>query len=176
MRQAGYDLEALQDQEAEAGLGNGGFRRWLDARSGAPRAAPAAGRDAAFREQWVTVKRVNKAALAWRMRRDCDPAVDAEALFDRHAKPIHEAAAPQRAPGHRGGPPHSSGMVGRRAARGDLRRKSGASVNGDPATRDRLCVLFLPNYSVSLAQLVLPACEPSEQISPPGPRPRAQAT
>jgi starch phosphorylase len=41
-------------------------------------------------------------------------------------------------------------------------------VNGDPATRGRLRVGFLPNYSVSLAERIFPACELSEQISTAG--------
>ena len=44
----------------------------------------------------------------------------------------------------------------------------GEMVNNDPATRDRLQVCFLPNYSVSLAERVFPACELSEQISTAG--------
>jgi len=43
-----------------------------------------------------------------------------------------------------------------------------AMVNADPAARGRLAVAFLPNYSVSLAELVFPACELSEQISTAG--------
>jgi starch phosphorylase len=44
----------------------------------------------------------------------------------------------------------------------------GEMVNGDPATRGRLRVAFLPNYSVSLAERIFPACELSEQISTAG--------
>jgi starch phosphorylase len=41
-------------------------------------------------------------------------------------------------------------------------------VDGDPEVRGRLKVAFLPNYSVSLAELIFPACELSEQISTAG--------
>ena len=41
-------------------------------------------------------------------------------------------------------------------------------VNGDPKMRGRLAVAFLPNYSVSLAEMLMPACELSEQISTAG--------
>jgi glycogen phosphorylase len=41
-------------------------------------------------------------------------------------------------------------------------------VNGDPATRDRLKVVFVPNYGVSLAQVIIPAGDVSLQISQAG--------
>ncbi|HEV8266806.1 MAG TPA: glycogen/starch/alpha-glucan phosphorylase, partial [Thermoanaerobaculia bacterium] len=44
----------------------------------------------------------------------------------------------------------------------------GSLVNGDPATAGRLHVLFVPNYSVSAAEVIFPACELSEQISTAG--------
>jgi starch phosphorylase len=41
-------------------------------------------------------------------------------------------------------------------------------VNGDPTTRDRLKVVFVPNYGVSLAQVIIPAIDVSLQISQAG--------
>jgi starch phosphorylase len=41
-------------------------------------------------------------------------------------------------------------------------------VNKDPTTRDLLKVLFVPNYGVSLAQVIIPAADVSLQISQAG--------
>jgi starch phosphorylase len=143
--------------------------------------------DQAFREQWAAVKRVNKAALALRLRRDCDPDFEAEALFDCQVKRIHEykrqllnvlhaIALYQRIrDGESDGVPRAVIFAGK-AAPGYFMAKLiiklihavADLVNNDAAARSRLRVLFLPNYSVSLAQLVFPACELSEQISTAG--------
>jgi starch phosphorylase len=143
--------------------------------------------DAGFRAQWAALRRVNKTVLADRARKAWGIELDPDTLFDVHVKRIHEykrqllnalhvVALWQRLRnGEDAGPPRSVIFAGK-AAPGYFMAKLvirfihavAELVNADPATRGRLRVAFLPNYSVSLAELIFPACDLSEQISTAG--------
>jgi starch phosphorylase len=144
--------------------------------------------DAAFRDSWRKVKHDNKIRLAAAVRNTGGPSLEPSALFDVLVKRIHlykrqllkvlhvitayhrllddpNSAAPARAV-----------LFGGKAAPGYFMAKqvvrlmNGVAdiVNGDPAAAGRLTVHYLPNYDVSVAQLVIPAADLSEQISTAG--------
>jgi starch phosphorylase len=144
--------------------------------------------DPAFRASFADVKLANKERLATEIRRRLDIAVDPRALFDIHIKRIHEykrqllnileAVALYRA--IRDEPygdwqPRVKIFAGKAAPSyvmakliikliNDVARV----VNADPLVGDRLKIVFLPNYNVSLAEVIIPAADLSEQISTAG--------
>jgi starch phosphorylase len=150
------------------------------------RLAPLA-EEAAFRGEWAALKRVNKLVLADRMKKRFDLELDPDRLFDCQVKRIHEykrqllnvlhvlALHERLRAGADGALPRTVIFAGK-AAPGYAMAKLvirlihavAERVASDPAARGRLGVAFLPNYSVTLAELVFPACELSEQISTAG--------
>jgi starch phosphorylase len=163
-------------------LGPGWTRDLDELRRLAPRAE-----DATFRGEWAALKRVNKAVLADRMQKRFGLELDPDHLFDCQVKRLHEykrqllnvlhvlALHEQLRAGADAGVPRTVIFAGK-AAPGYAMAKLiirlihavAERVRRDGATRGRLAVAFLPNYSVSLAELIFPACDLSEQISTAG--------
>jgi starch phosphorylase len=144
--------------------------------------------DAALRDRFAAVKRANKRALAATVRERLQLRIDPDAVFDVQIKRIHEykrqllnvleAVALYdeiRSQPTRDWVPRVKILAGKAAAsyhRAKLIIKLAHDVarvvNGDPTVRDRLKIAFLPNYNVSLAEVIVPAADLSEQISTAG--------
>ncbi|HEX3209282.1 MAG TPA: glycogen/starch/alpha-glucan phosphorylase [Geminicoccaceae bacterium] len=144
--------------------------------------------DAAFRDRFAAAKRRNKERLAALIAERTGMLVDPAALFDVHVKRIHEykrqllnilgtIASWQaiRAEPGRDWLPRVKIFGGKAAASyrqakliikliNDVARV----INHDPLVGDRLKVIFLPNYNVSLTERIIPAADLSEQISTAG--------
>jgi starch phosphorylase len=144
--------------------------------------------DAGFLERFRAVKTANKARLADWLRRELGVALDPAAMFDIQIKRIHEYKrqhlniletialwqALRENPGM-AAPPRVK-IFGGKAAPGYVMAKEiihlinavAEVVNADPLTRDRLRVVYPPNYNVTLAERMIPAADLSEQISTAG--------
>ncbi len=144
--------------------------------------------DAAFQEKFAAVKRGNKAALARMIRERVGVTVDPSALFDIQTKRIHEYKRQLlniletialynavRAHPERDWVPRVRIFAGKAAASYwlaktiiKLTNDVAKVVNGDPAVRGLIKVVFIPNYNVSAAEMIIPAADLSEQISTAG--------
>ncbi len=144
--------------------------------------------DAGFRERFAAVKRANKQALAARLQDKLGLRLDPEALFDIHIKRIHEYKRQLlnllhtialyddiRSQPLRDWTPRIKIFAGKAAASYTrakliirLAHDVARIVNGDPAVRDLLKVVFVPDYNVSVAEELVPAADLSEQISTAG--------
>ncbi|RIK97836.1 MAG: glycogen phosphorylase [Proteobacteria bacterium] len=144
--------------------------------------------DSEFLRRLAAVKRHNKAALGHLIAARLGIAVDPDALFDVQIKRIHEYKrqllnivetialyhAMREAP-HAPWTPRVKIFAGKAAASYHFAKliiklinDVGHVVNNDPAIRGLLKVAFLPDYSVSLAERIIPAADLSEQISTAG--------
>ena len=144
--------------------------------------------DAVLHDRLISARRANKSALATLIRDRLDIAIDPDALIDVHIKRVHEykrqllniletVALYQtiRAEPTRDWTPRVKLFAGRAAAsykRAKLIIKLihdvAHVVNNDPIVGDRLKIVFLPDYNVSLAEAIIPAADLSEQISTAG--------
>jgi len=179
LAQANRGLAALLD----ARIGRG----WRLDLSQLARIAPLA-EDAGFRREFMQVKRANKERLARHVLASTGVAVDAASLFDVQVKRIHEykrqllnvlhvvaryqamLAEPLRAWVPRtvlfAGKAASSYATAKSIIR--LIHDVGHVINADERLGGRLKLVFVPNYGVSVAEVVMPGADLSEQISTAG--------
>lgn len=138
-----------------------------------------------FQQRFSAAKRRNKQALADYIRRELGIAVSPDSLFDVQVKRLHEYKRQlmfmlwiitqygrlKRNPDL--DLPSRTCILSAKAAPGYAMAKQiiklinqvAEVVNRDPQISDKLKVVFLPDYRVSLAEKIIPAADLSEQIS-----------
>ncbi|MDN2582196.1 glycogen/starch/alpha-glucan phosphorylase [Aquibium sp. ELW1220] len=144
--------------------------------------------DAAFRDRFAAVKRANKQKLADLVAERLGLRIDPSALFDVQIKRIHEykrqllniieavALYDQiRSHPEKDWLPRVKFLAGKAAPSYHnakliikLANDVARVINRDPAVRGLLKIVFVPNYSVSVAEIMVPAADLSEQISTAG--------
>jgi starch phosphorylase len=141
--------------------------------------------DVEFCREWRAIKQQNKAQLSTYIRSHLGIITDPESIFDVLVKRLHEYKRQhlqvlhiltlfkriQRDPSAAQVP--RTFIFGGKAAPGyrmakliiKLIHSVGDAINADPIVRDRMKVVFLPDFSVKLGHRVYPAADLSEQIS-----------
>jgi starch phosphorylase len=144
--------------------------------------------DKEFKTEWSTIKRLNKAELSQAIRNRTGIVVGSDSLFDIQVKRFHEYKRQhlnvlhiltlynriKRNPdldivprtfifGGKAAPGYSMAKLIIR-----LINAVANVVNHDPDVRDRLKVVFFPNFNVKNSRLIYPAADLSEQISTAG--------
>mmetsp|Transcript_10074 Transcript_10074/g.46169 ORF Transcript_10074/g.46169 Transcript_10074/m.46169 type:complete len:830 (-) Transcript_10074:1618-4107(-) len=147
--------------------------------------------DPAFQAKWAGVKRDNKLRLAELVKQKTGVDVNPNALFDIQVKRIHEYkrqllnvmyiihrynALKAMTPAEREKQVARCVIIGGKAAPGyDMAKRIiklisavGDTVNADPEIGDKLQLVFLPDYNVSSAEIIVPGSELSQHISTAG--------
>ncbi len=141
-----------------------------------------------FRSAFSTAKYNNKLRLAEYIKRETGVILNPNSLFDVQVKRIHEykrqllnvlhvitrynqilhGLTDDTAPRCVifAGKAASSYYMAKQIIR--LIHDVANMVNNDPRAKDKLTVVFVPNYGVSVAELIMPAADLSEQISTAG--------
>jgi starch phosphorylase len=144
--------------------------------------------DSNFRGAFLGAKRAAKAQFADWLKTTSGVSVDPDTIFDSHVKRIHEYKRQflnvlrivvlynrlRQQPGLDMAP--RTFLFGGKAAPAyrlakliiKLINNVAATIDGDPAVRGRLRVVFLPEYDVTLAERLIPATDLSNQISTAG--------
>lgn len=169
----------------------GGIDEWITSLDNLQQLKPYAG-DKNFVKQFQAIKRANKAKLQKWVKEQTGYDIPLDALYDIQVKRIHEYKrqlmnilyvihrylsildTPQHE--RRSKFPPRVVMIGGKAAPGYHNAKAfiklitavSAKVNADHSIGDLLKVIFLPNYNVSSAQIIIPAAELSQHISTAG--------
>ncbi|KAL4434792.1 hypothetical protein ABPG77_005319 [Micractinium sp. CCAP 211/92] len=147
--------------------------------------------DAGFRARWRAIKQQKKADLAAHIKDVTGYEVSTEPLFDIQVKRIHEykrqfmnaisliyryKTIKEATPEERAKMVPRVCVFGGKAASAYYMAKKivglilsiSETVNNDPDVGDLLKVIFLPNYNVSEAEIIIPGAELSQHISTAG--------
>lgn len=144
--------------------------------------------DSEFRAQFAAIKQANKQSLATMIAEQMNVEVRLDSMFDVQIKRIHEYKRQllnllyvvtryrrlREDPGADvvprtvlfSGKAAPAYMIARQTLK--LINNVASVINNDPDTRDRLKMLVVPDYSVSVAQRIIPAADLSQQISTAG--------